>query len=131
MQKDSKEISKNIDEIDKIYSNRFIALDPHGYFLVKLSENSNEIILEHYSNNISHSGIALDPETGQPISCNEVKKRLPNKIFTGKSAKEVGIQLTEGEGEHPISKLDHALYLGRELQKAEFCLIHKLPYIQD
>ncbi len=131
MNQKSTQISKDIDDIDKVYSNRFIVLDPNGYCLIKLSENSNEIIVEHYTNTISDSGIALDPETNQPISCNEVKKRSPKKIYKGKSAKEVGIQLTEGEAEHPISKLDHALYLGRELQKAEFCLIHQLPYIQD
>jgi dihydropteroate synthase len=39
--------------------------------------------------------------------------------------------LTEGEGPHPISCLDHALYLGRELQKAEFSLEHGSEYIQD
>ena len=30
-----------------------------------------------------------------------------------------------------ISKLEHALYLGRELQKAEQCLIEQSTYIQD
>jgi dihydropteroate synthase len=52
-------------------------------------------------------------------------------VFRGRTAKELGIQLTEGEEPHPISRLDHALYLGRELQKAERCLLEGLPYCQD
>jgi dihydropteroate synthase len=39
--------------------------------------------------------------------------------------------LTEGPGPHPVSCLDHALYLGRELQRAELCLEQGLDYIQD
>jgi dihydropteroate synthase len=38
--------------------------------------------------------------------------------------------LTEGD-RVPLSRLDHALYLGRELQKAELCLERGEPYIQD
>jgi dihydropteroate synthase len=38
--------------------------------------------------------------------------------------------LTEGEAV-PLSRLDHALYLGRELQKAERCLDTGEPYVQD
>jgi dihydropteroate synthase len=43
----------------------------------------------------------------------------------------LGIDLTEGPGPHPVSCLDHALYLGRELQRAELCLEQGLEYIQD
>lgn len=39
--------------------------------------------------------------------------------------------LSEGEALPPISCLDHALYLGRELQKAELCLESGSDYIQD
>jgi dihydropteroate synthase len=52
-------------------------------------------------------------------------------VFRGRSAKELGIVLTEGEGPHPLSRLDHALYLGRELQKAERCLNEGSDYVQD
>ncbi len=128
---DFKVISEKIANIDEAYSNRFISLDPSGYFLIKLSRNSLELIVEHYSNQIDKNGIAIDPETGNPISCKESKERLPIKIYSGKTAKELGIQLTEGDEPHPISRLDHALYIGRELQKAEYCLINELPYIQD
>ena len=52
-------------------------------------------------------------------------------MFRGRTAKELGIALTEGDGPFPLSRLDHALYLGRELQKAELCLEQGIPYVQD
>ncbi len=123
--------SKKILCIDNLHSKRFISLDPSGYFLIKLKRDNQEIIVEHYDNEIDKSGIAIDPETGEPIDCNNGKARLPIKIYKGRSAKEVGIQLTEGKEPYPISRLDHALYIGRELQKAEFSLVQDLPYLQD
>ena len=88
----------------------------------------------------SHGSIALAalaltlsgcPDTGEVISCRGGGPRSPLKIYRGRSAKELGMVLTEGEGPHPISCLDHALYLGRELQKAERCLEDGSTYIQD
>ena len=38
---------------------------------------------------------------------------------------------TEGLGPFPISRLDHAIYIGRELQRAEQCLRNGQQYIQD
>ena len=52
-------------------------------------------------------------------------------MYRGRTAKELGIALTEGDGPHPLSRLDHTLYLGRELQKAEACLESGNDYIQD
>ena len=57
--------------------------------------------------------------------------RRPSGIYRGLTAKELGIQLTEGDGPHPLSCLDHAMYLGRELQKAEACLLSGETYMQD
>ena len=75
--------------------------------------------------------MAIDPDTGETLECSDIKSRDPVEIIRGKTAKEVGIQITEGNGPYLISKLDHALYLGRELQKAEQCLLEGKPYIQD
>ena len=57
--------------------------------------------------------------------------RSPTTCFRGRTAKELGIALTEVNGSVPLSRLDHALYLGRELQKAEACLKAGVPYRQD
>ena len=123
----------NFDEktmIDNNLSNRYIDLDPKGYFIIKVDLGENKIILEHFLNNINDDGYALDPETNEPIKCDSQNKRVSNEVFKGISAKQLGIMITE-ERNDLITKFDHALYLGRELQKAEECLYKKLPYIQD
>ena len=117
--------------LDERLSQRFIALDPAGYFLIKLDPEAGELIAEHYGNGIDARGLATDPETGEVIGCRDASPRTPMAIYRGRSAKELGVALSEGEGPHPISCLDHALYLGRELQKAEWALDQGLPYIQD
>ena len=117
--------------LDERLSQRFIALDPAGYFLIKLDLDAGELIAEHYGNGIDERGLATDPDTGEVISCRGAGPREPLKVYRGRSAKELGMALTEGEGPHPISCLDHALYLGRELQKAERCLEEGSTYIQD
>ena len=125
--------SKSLDEkieIDNNLSNRYIDLDPNGYFIIKVDLEENKIILEHFLNNIDEEGYALDPETNEPIKCDSQKKRVSNEVFKGISAKELGILITEKRNDL-ITRFDHALYLGRELQKAEECLYKKLPYIQD
>ena len=127
------ESSKSFDEkikIDNNLSNRYIDLDPNGYFIIKVDLEENKIILEHFLNNINDEGYALDPETNAPIKCDSQNKRVINEVFEGISAKQLGILITE-ERNDLITRLDHALYLGRELQKAEECLYNKSPYIQD
>ena len=116
--------------IDKELSKRNINLDPNGYFLIKIDLINKKIIVEHYLNKINKKGVAIDPDTNMPITCREENKRKYNKIFIGNTAKEVGILIAEKE-DNLISKIDHALYIGRELQKAEECIMKNLEYIQD
>ena len=116
--------------IDIELSKRNINLDPKGYFLIKIDLIKKKIIVEHYLNKINKKGLAIDPDTNMPITCKNKNIRQYNKIFIGDTAKEVGILLSERE-EILISKLDHALYLGRELQKAEECIGRNIEYIQD
>jgi dihydropteroate synthase len=118
-------------ELDEKLSQRFIALDPAGYFLIKLDRDTGELIAEHYGNGIDERGLATDPDTGEVISCRGAGPRTPQSIYRGRSAKELGMALTEGAGPHPVSCLDHALYLGRELQKAEAALESGADYVQD
>ena len=125
--------SKNFEEkikIDNDLSNRYIDLDPKGYFIIKVDLKEKKIILEHFLNNINEEGYALDPETNEPIKCDTQSKRFSNEVFEGISAKQLGILIVEKRNDL-ITRFDHALYLGRELQKAEECLYKKVPYIQD
>ena len=117
-------------KIDNDLSNRYIELDPNGYFIIKVDLKEKKIILEHFLNNINDKGFALDPETNEPIKCDSQSQRVRNEVFEGISAKQLGILITEKRNDL-ITRFDHALYLGRELQKAEECLYKELPYIQD
>ncbi len=125
------DLINSIKLLDDKLSKRKIELDPQGYFLIKIEPLTNELILEHYLNNIDNKGRAIDPESGELIGCKTKRSNQANKIFRGKSAKEVGIQISEGSTPFPISRLDHAIYLGRELQRAEQCLKNGDQYIQD
>ena len=121
-----------MDALDQRLSKRFIALDPSGYFLIKLDRDAAELVLEHYGNTIDDKGLARDSDTGEVLRCDrENAPRRPSAIYRGRTAKQLGIQLTEGDEPHPLSRLDHALYLGRELQKAEQCLRDGTVYVQD
>jgi len=51
-------------------------------------------------------------------------------FYRGKTAKQLSVAILE-ENSGLCSRLEHANYLGRELQKAEFALINSLEYIQD
>jgi hypothetical protein len=110
-------------QLDERLSQRFIALDPFGYFLIKVDAVAGDAI--------DDKGRATDPQTGEVLSCRGALTRSPISVYRGRTAKELGIALCEGPGPHPLSCLDHALYLGRELQKAETCLRLGLPYVQD
>ena len=125
------DLIRSIKFLDDKLSKRQIELDPKGYFLIKVEPSTHELILEHYLNNIDNKGRAIDPESGEPIGCKTKRSNQPNNIFRGKSAKDLGIQISEGKGPFPISRLDHAIYIGRELQRAEQCLRNGQQYIQD
>jgi hypothetical protein len=118
--------------LDEQLSSRFIALDPAGYFLIRIDTTAGELVAEHYSNTIDARGLATDPDTGEVIACRGGREtRRPTAIYRGRSAKELGMALSEGDAPLPLSRLDHALYLGRELQKAELCLEQGIAYVQD
>ena len=125
------DLTRSIELLDDKLSKRQIELDPQGYFLIKVDYLTHDLILEHYLNNIDNKGRAIDPESGKPIGCKTKLSTQPNKIFKGKSAKALGIQISEGLGPFPLSRLDHAIYIGRELQRAEQCLKTGKRYIQD
>lgn len=56
-------------------------------------------------------------------------------FYRGKTAKEISVQILEielPEGQSPVcTHLEHANYLGREFQRAEFALMSGQDYIQD
>ena len=118
-------------ELDDAHSNRSIELDPSGYFLIRIDAAAGELVVQHFGNGINDQGLATDPESGEVLSCRGSGPRAAIEEYRGRSAKEVGMALTESADPLPLSRLDHALYLGRELQKAEHCLEQGLDYVQD
>ncbi|MGA1621290.1 MAG: DUF4346 domain-containing protein [Synechocystis sp.] len=120
-----------IQTIDNRLSNRHIDLDPGGYWLVMVDRANQQLKVEHYSNNIDERGLAVDPETGEVIACQGGAKRLPTLTLTGRSAKELCVKIFEQLETCPVTLLDHAAYLGRELMRAELCLTQGWDYIQD
>ncbi|ABB57218.1 DUF4346 domain-containing protein [Synechococcus elongatus] len=117
--------------LDHQLSNRFIKLDPEGYFVIYLDREAGLICADHYSNAINDKGLATDPETGEVLACKGNLKRVPTATFRGRTAKELGKLITEDTQPCPLSYLDHALYLGREFQRAEACLLSGQDYVQD
>jgi dihydropteroate synthase len=120
-----------IKTIDDQLSNRPIELDPAGYWLVIVEWEAQQLKVEHYSNDINDQGLAVDPETGEVIACKGGKKRLPTLTLRGRTAKELCVKIFEQLQPCPVTMLNHAAYLGRELMRAELALSQGGEYIQD
>ncbi|MGA1262393.1 MAG: DUF4346 domain-containing protein [Prochlorothrix sp.] len=123
--------AEDLAAIDRELSKRFIHLDPAGYFLIYLDREAQLICAKHFTNEINDKGLAVDPETGKPFPVRGAVARQPTAVFTGRTAKELGMKITEETQPCPLTKLDHALYLGREFVRAEQALISGEAYIQD
>lgn len=67
--------------LDERLSQRFIALDPAGYFLIKLDRAAGELIAEHYGNGLDERGLATDPDTGEVISCRGLARGNPSRFI--------------------------------------------------
>ncbi len=129
-------IDFNIDQIDNKLSNRFIALDPAGYFIIYIDPTQNLICAKHFTNEIDERGLAVDPETGKVIPAKGKTKREPNMVFQAYTAKQLCVKIFEDPEVLKnqltlITMFDHAAYIGREAQKAEWALRHHQEYVQD
>ncbi len=115
---------------DKL-SQRFIALDPSGYFIIYIDTETSLIHAKHFTNAINEKGLAVDPKTGDPFLCGVKVERHPTAIFQAHTAKELCIQIFETPEVSLVTKLDHAAYLGREFVRAELALAMGQGYVQD
>lgn len=82
-----------------------LMLDPSGYFIVYPKPKDREIVVEHYSNNgtLTH-------------------------VIVGSNAKEICDTVIELG---LLSQLDHATYLGRELERCRLSMDLGFEFIQD
>ncbi|MEB3336269.1 MAG: DUF4346 domain-containing protein [Leptolyngbyaceae bacterium] len=117
--------------IDKELSNRHIDLDAGGYFIIFLDREARTINAKHFTNVIDDRGLAVDPETGKVIPARGKVERTHTTVFSGRTAKELCVKLFEQTTPSPVTRLDHAAYLGREFMRAEMALLTGQDYVQD
>lgn len=122
---------ESLSAIDEKLSKRHIDLDPQGYFIIYLDREAKLICAKHFTNVINERGLAVDPETGQPIPVRGKVQRTSNTVVSGRTAKELCVQIFEQTQPCLVTRLDHAAYLGREFVRAEFALVSNQEYIQD
>ncbi|MBD3361601.1 thymidylate synthase [Candidatus Woesearchaeota archaeon] len=89
---------------DNITSNLDLILDPRGYFVIYLKENS--IFVQHFTN----------------------EDRQTSHLFKGDNAEHVYKEIID---KNLISRFDHAAYMGKELARAEECLKNNKEFKQD
>jgi len=122
---------ENLALIDDRLSQRHIDLDPSGYFIIYLDREASLICAKHFTNIINDNGLAVDPATGKVIPARGKIQRTHTKVFSGRTAKELCVEILENTDPCPLTMLDHAAYLGREFTKAEMALVSGKEYIQD
>ena len=121
----------NLKAIDDELSKRHIDLDPGGYFIIYLDRNARLICAKHFTNIINDKGLAVDPDTGKVIPAKGKVERRAETVFSGRTAKELGVKIFEQTQPCPVTMLDHAVYLGREFVRAESALVSGEEYVQD
>lgn len=117
--------------IDDQLSQRHIDLDPAGYFIIYLDREAELICAKHFTNVIDDRGLAVDPETGKVIPARGKVERTYTTVYDGRTAKELCVKIFEQTQPCPVTRLDHAAYLGREFVRAESALVSGQEYVQD
>ncbi len=95
---------KKVPQIEATEPARLV-LDPSGFFIIYPRKDENNIYLEHYKTDGTLNGVIYGADP----------------VFIASTAVEQGL----------VSRLDHAAYLGRELEKAYLSLCYGFPYVQD
>lgn len=65
------------------------------------------------------------------LSSRHVLWDRPPALRRGRTAKELAVEVFEKASPVPVSRLEHAAYLGREFQKAEHAMLAGVEYTQD
>ncbi len=94
---------KQIDFIDQP-----AIMDPKGYFKIYIDEKKNHIMITHFNNSVHFKDATLT------LAGDNAESLYKTIIKTGL-----------------VSRLDHAAYLGKELEKAEFALKLGMSYSQS
>ena len=87
--------------------------DNKGFFVIIVDHEKKKIVVEHY-NYVKDKNL--------------IKTGKINEVVEGANAEELCKKIIK---KGLLSRLDHASYLGRELQKAEHALKNNLEYTQE
>jgi len=91
--------------------------DRDGFFYIYLDNTRRHIIVEHYNNVDKVVGGRQQTVSGKI-----------NKVFKGSNAETLYRTVLSSV---PLTRMDHAAYLGYELGKAETALKNNVKYEQD
>ena len=108
-------MAKDVQIIAASPNERFVH-DPNGFLVIYIDQAAEEIVVEHYEN-VKKDDVKMEAVTGKL-----------NLVVKGMDAEAIGQTLIR---EGCVSRLDHALYLGMELEKAAVCLKKGIKYLQD
>lgn len=106
--KKTKELVKDQPEGEEVHCTQadlFWAQDPQGYFTIKEFPDESVIKVRYYTN--------------------DHKRKY---LFVGKTPQEIYHKIISMG---LISRLEHAAYFGKELEKAYLAMKYKLKYVQD
>ena len=96
---------QQIEEMLETYKPQTLSCtDARGNYLIKLENNQISVTLTH-----PQTGSKLEEYKGETAA--ELINKISNSAYSFQTA--------------------HAIYLGTEIKKAEYCLKHNLPYEQD
>nr|YP_009297772.1 hypothetical protein Kuma_072 [Kumanoa americana]AOM67506.1 hypothetical protein Kuma_072 [Kumanoa americana] len=115
--------------------NFFPSLDKHKFSVLR--KNSHTLSFSKVSTNtyylIQHNLDSLQVlyYNLHSLSHKNLRNLCPPIVFTAKTAKQISILLQYHNYVFFSLSSDHALYLGRELMKAEIALVMRQKYIQD
>jgi len=89
-----------------------VLLDPNGFFVIEKDKKNNQIRVEYYTN---------------VYKKNKIVSGILQKIFIGIKADALSDTIVKNT---PNLLPEHYMYLGRELQKVQYCIEKNCEYVQ-
>lgn len=106
-------VDKNIPLIKaKKTSQKDVILDSNGFFVIEIDRKEKQIRVEYFSNVYKN---------------NRIVSGILEKVFIGEKADALSDTIVKNV---PLLLPEHYIYLGRELQKAQFALEKNKKYFQ-
>ena len=125
-----KQLEDEATMLDKFLSGRKLKMDEKGYFLISVDTTENVIVASFHSCIKNDKGEICDLD-GKKITCHG-KGPEAAKVWRCRTAKEITVEIFERwPPAAEVLSVGHAAYIGREVQKAEYCLLSGKTYRQN